>query len=229
MIEETEEQSVDLSAADDADRLDRLYRELERQDVLKEAAQWAKRFVPILRRHGIACSSRMHEELVQDAVCDFIEGRRRWDSEVPFPVALRNVMRSRVSNAVKHAKKYQHDAIEAETMLDESNDGEEVKEAKVVKNAEPRCPAAGRALSLKDACRRLLVAIRTAAPLDLPIRRVLEAWERGHVDRQDAIAASGLAAPHYDAACKRIKVIALGLPEELVDGTVDALEVSYVG
>lgn len=221
--------SEDLSAADEADLLDRLSRELERDDVLKDVGQWAKKYVPMLRRHSIACGKRMHEELVQDAVCDTIEGRRRWDGEVPFSVYLRNAIRSRVSNDLKKVKGRWHELIEPDTMLDESGDGEDAREAEVVTHAELREARTGRALSLKDAAHRLLVAIRAAAPLDLSIRRVLHAWAHGHVDRADAIATSGLVASHYDAACKRIKVIALGLPEELLDGTIDALEVSYVG
>jgi hypothetical protein len=220
-----DEQQQPMSAADQAEYLDRLYRELD-DEVFKDVAKHAKTYLPMLRRWDIACGKRMHEELAQDAICDAIEGRRRWDGKVPLGLFLKNVIRSRVDIMLKHAKKYTRASLPADTAMDESSAGDDAKEAKVV-DAEPRAERFTRNVSLKDAARRLLAGIRTTAPLDLPIRRVIDAWERGHVDRADAIQASGLAPSHYDAACKRIKVIALSLPDQLVEGAVDALEVSY--
>ncbi len=148
---------------------------------------------------------------------------------MPLDVYLRGVVRSQVSSQVKRAKRVPMEPLDVEQVIDEDEADDDLQESEAVDRVEPREDRLRHAYSLKDAASRLLVAIQTSAPLDLPIRRVLEAWSRGHVDRGDAIEASGLTPAVYDATAKRIKGIAESLPEDLIDGVVDALEVSYVG
>jgi len=227
------DESETLSAADRAEYLDRLYRAVDSDTVIKEVAKHAAPYLPWLRRCGIACHKRMAEELAIEAIEDAITGKRRWDGVVPIVVCLANSVRSRVNHMMEHAQLFPSTSIEDAWANDESYSGEDARDGEIAEAAAKRRDNAapstrpGRMITLKDAARRLLAWIKTAAPLDLPIRRILEAWSQGHIDRGDAIKASGLAEAHYDAACKRIKSIALSLPEELVTGVVDALEVTY--
>ena len=219
-------EEAEPTAADRADRMTRLERELT-DELLAQVAEHAERHVNELRRAGIPVHRRTHHELAQDAIVDTIEGRREWDGTYPLAAHLTMVVKSRVSNLLASQKRFRRESIAVVAAMEEVHDDERKQPADLSRIELPRPPRPSRVASLRDAAAQMLDAARAVLVDDDAALRVLDAWERGYTERADGIDVSGLAAAAYDAAVKRIQRAIKTVPEPVRDSAQDAMELSY--
>ena len=219
-------EEAEPTAADRADRMTRLERELT-DELLAKIAEHAERYVTQLRLAGIPIHRRTHHELAQDAAVDTIEGRREWDGTYPLIAHLKMVVTSRVMNLLAHQKRHRHKSIAVVAAMEEVRDERRIQPVDLSPIALPRPPRPSRVASLRDAAAQMLDAARTVLAADAAALAVLDAWERGETERADGIEGSGLPPAAYDAAVKRIQRAVKCVPEPLRDSAQDAMEVSH--
>lgn len=221
-----DETKPSMSAADRAELLARLEAELADRELLKQVANTARLWVDRLRDDGIPMSTSSARDFAHDAVVLTIEGRRPWDGTYPLKAHLNMIVRSLASDMERRHGILRPVAIGPEVRWDETNDGECARAAELARRG-PKPERASRKVSLQDAAGHILRAIRALLAGDAAVQLVADAWARGDTERAEGIAATGLDGAAYDAAVKRIQRLIRSLPEEVREGTRDAMEVSY--
>lgn len=220
-----------LSAADRAELLERIERELKDGRLVAKLGRWANSSARRLRRIGIPCDAKdpKHEpgeELVQEAIVDTVTGARTWNGHYPLEAHLKMAIRSIVSTEIRDRKDLSQVPPDSELLWDDASQ-DEFRAADMVRNGPKLAERPSRALALAEAGRQLITAIRIHLRADRQAQRVADAWLAGDTVRANGIETSGLSDEMYDAAVKRILRMYKRLPDELRAGTHDALEMSH--
>ena len=210
--------------------LERLRRELT-QELLGRVAGYACRRVGVLRKSGLPClkDPRLQaEELAQDAAVQTVLGHRTWNPEVPLFQHLCGVVRSETTAASRQRARQRNAPIE-EMRWDDSHDGDIKVAAELARRGSARSARPRHDVSLTDANHRLTAALRIAARGDQDVLHLLDAYQAGAHAPTDVQSATGLNRKRYINARRRLDRMIDALPDALIEGTHDALEVSYVG
>jgi hypothetical protein len=170
---------------------------------LQKLRQFAKRGAQRLSNAGESVASDEHEQILHDAITDTLSLVLAWDPRLKMEVHLYNVVKRRISNGIRSARKKVRVPLEA---LDTDDDA-----ALVVRGGDEPEEALGRA----EATLRLSRVLRERAVGDLELLSILDAYQAGESDRRAVMALTGLALPEFVNARRRLDRLLAGLPDEL--------------
>ncbi len=231
MDDEVEPQA--LSAADRAELVKRIEDELRDGALVAKLGKAANRLVRQMRKLGIPCRAKEPgrepgEELIHDAIVSTVLGERTWSGTYALEAHLRQAMRSIASTEIARRARKPALPMTSDLMTNDTNPDDEKRAFEMSRGAYQQTERPRRAIALVETVNLWFSAVRTRLPDDKQAIRVAQAWVDGHTVREDAITASGLSKPMYEAAKKRIKRVIESLPE-LSDGKADALEMTHGG
>jgi hypothetical protein len=163
------------------------------RQLLGKLVAFAKPHQTKLAKAGMAWLSA--DDLVQTAIVKTLDGTRKWDHEkTALADHLKDVIDSRVSIELKHARKFPELHIEAE----EDRDAMEAEVARAMAQLHSSANA-------MRAWKQAAAALENAAQRDVGVRRVLEAYAAGARTRREVMALSKMTKLGYAAAYARLK------------------------
>jgi len=154
------------------------------------------------------------KELYQDAITDTWTGDVTWDPhKAPLDLHLKRVIRSRTSMMMKHLTKFPRVStygakLDLELEMSESMAADRASE---------------RGVDLRGYVDDVIAALYRLAIDDDTVTKILDCFGDGVIDRRDIIRATGMPAPTYDSARRRLLALVDNLPQELRDEAIRAM------
>jgi len=177
-----------------------LQRELT-PDLLRSLRMWADRACARLLALEGRDDPAYVSIMVQDAIGDTYAGIRTWEpSRRILRHHLARVIQSRVSHDVERARRRRHVSFHE---VDDSNDENPAAVAMSLRRDDERTRPDGR-LAILEGRARLFVSLRALSSDDADVLALLDAYEAGHVRRDEAMAHLGWTLPHHVNVRRRL-------------------------
>lgn len=208
--------------------LKRLERELT-PELLDRVRRFARTRVMAKRRAAVPGYDDPDDEaeiLARDAVGLTILGHRPWDPERPLFTHLCRVVRSESSVDIRRASKFHLGSFDEIPMDDSVGDGDRLH-VKATHEAPTALSRPRRNVTLTDAKRRLLDALRGLVHRDPAVTMLLDAYESGCTGRRDILDVTGMSPDTYRNARRKLDRMLAALPDNLNESAFDALEISH--
>lgn len=188
-----------------------LQRELT-PDLLRKLRIWADRSCARLLTLEGRDDPAYVSIMVQDAIGDTFAGIRTWD---PARRILRHhlarVIQSRVSHDVERARRRRHVSFHE---VDDSSDENPAAVAMSLRRDDERTRPDGR-LAILEGRARLFGALRALAGDDAEVLALLDAYEAGHVRRDEAMARLGWTLPYHVNVRRRLDTLIRFVPPDV--------------
>jgi len=202
-------------------------------EVMEHVMRYAQsRALWVMKRTGID-DVDLAENLHQDALTDTWLGRRSWNPEnVPLMVYLRNVIKSRTSDLVKHAKRFPRDVLDpterdrlelvydahTDDRIDELEARKESDGVRLLSDA-PESASTPASRAAED----LLVSLYRLAEDDEHVLSILDCYRDDVIERADVMRTSGLSRTDYHNARRRLTRLIADLPQRIRDAALDVI------
>lgn len=153
-------------------------------------------------------------ELYQDAITDTWTGDVTWDPQkAPLDLHLKRVIRSRTTMMMKHLVRFPRVSAHSARL-----DLEHEMSAALVGERASRS-----AVDLERHVDDVIAGLHLLAVSDPGVTRILECFSEGLVDRRDILRATGMPAPTYDSARRRLLGFVQHLPHDLREEAIQAM------
>jgi len=193
------------------DKLDQLSRAARLQ-----LTQFAKRGALRLAVAGEPIAGDEHEQIVHDAITDTLYGVVAWDRRIAIELHLYNVVKRRISNRIRRARKQVHVSLDAST-------DEEDTLAVAGRDSVPEA-----SLGRVQVTHQLYRTVRELVAGDTALLSILDAYKVEVTQRRAVMAMTGLGLPEFVNARRRLDRVLATLPAELRLAAVEAMRDSQV-
>lgn len=181
-------------------------------ELADSVAAFAKRRAGWLQGKSGRKDDYQWKELYQDAITDTWTGKVTWDpAKAPLDLHLKRVIRSRTTMQMKHLTRFPRVStygarLELELDMSES-----------MARACERGPDLGRHVD------EVIAALHELAAGDAAVTKILDCFGNGLTDRRDIVRATGMPAPTYDSARRRLLGFVDQLPQNVRDEAIRAM------
>ena len=154
------------------------------------------------------------KELYQDAITDTWTGDVTWDPhKAPLDLHLKRVIRSRTTMMMKHLTRFPRVSaygakLDLELEMSDSIAADRASE---------------RGVDLRGYVDDVIGALYELASGDDAVTKILDCFGDGVIDRRNIIRATGMPAPTYDSARRRLLALVESLPQDLRDEAIRAM------
>jgi hypothetical protein len=183
-------------------------------DLADSVAAFAKQRASWLNRKRKRKDDFLWKELYQDAITDTWTGDVTWDPyKAPLDLHLKRVIRSRTSMMMKHQTRFPRVStygakLDLELEMSESMAADRASE---------------RGVDLRGYVDDVIAELYRLAAGDETVIKILDCFGDGVIDRRDIIRATGMPAPTYDSARRRLLALVENLPQDLRDEAIRAM------
>lgn len=183
-------------------------------DLADSVAAFAKQRASWLNRKRKRKDDFLWKELYQDALTDTWTGDVTWDPyKAPLDLHLKRVIRSRTSMMMKHQTRFPRVStygakLDLELEMSESMAADRASE---------------RGVDLRGYVDEVVAELFRLATGDDTLTKILECFGNGVIDRRDIIRTTGMPAPTYDSARRRLLALVESLPQDLRDEAIRAM------
>ncbi len=183
-------------------------------DLADSVAAFAKQRAGWLNRKRKRKDDFLWKELYQDAVTDTWTGDVTWDPyKAPLDLHLKRVIRSRTSMMMKHETRFPRVStygakLDLELDMSESMAADRASE---------------RGVDLRGYVDDVIAELYRLAAGDDTLTKILDCFGDGVIDRRDIIRTTGMPAPTYDSARRRLLALVENLPQDLRDEAIRAM------
>lgn len=154
------------------------------------------------------------KELYQDAITDTWTGDVTWDPyKAPLDLHLKRVIRSRTSMMMKHLTRFPRVSTYGAKLDLELEMSESLA-------ADRACE---RGVDLRGYVDDVIGALYQLAAGDDAVTKILDCFGQGVLDRRDIVRTTGMPAPTYDTARRRLLKLVESLPQDLRDEAIRAM------
>lgn len=177
-------------------------------------AAFAKKRASWLNGNSKRKDDFLWKELYQDAITDTWTGEVSWDPyKAPLDLHLRRVIRSRTTMMMKHLTRFPRVStygakLDLELEMSESMAADRASE---------------RSADLRGHVDDVIAELYRLASGDDTVIKVLDCFGQGVIDRRDIVRATGMPAPTYDSARRRLLSLVESLPQDLRDEAIRAM------
>jgi hypothetical protein len=178
--------------------------------------QFARRGAQRLAAAGEPIADDEHEHIVHDAITDTLYGVVAWDQRIEIELHLHNVVRRRISNRIRRARKQVHVSLDASTGDD---DAPEIAS---------RDGAPEASLGRAEVTHQLYRTVCERVVGDTALLSILDAYKAEVSPRRAVMAVTGLGLPEFVNARRRLDRVLATLPAELRCAAVEAMRDSQV-
>jgi hypothetical protein len=191
-------------------------------ELKRQAREYARGRLKLLRWAGIPASKVYPRELVDDAHADTWSGILPWDpSQCSLLEHLRQAIKRRTWLEIRHGRR-----VSFVPLYEPAND-ETISEQIVSEDVERVLAEASRGscspIVLHAMLARICQGLRLQVVRDHEATAVVQCWEDGCVDRNDVMALTGLTEAAYECTRKRLLYTSRQLPSELREVAQDLL------
>lgn len=181
-----------------------------------QLTQFAKRGVQRLAFAGEPIAADEHEHIVHDAIIDTLYGVVACDQRIEIELHLYNVVRRRISNRIRRARKQVHVSLDASTGNDNTPE------------IASRDGAPEASLGRAQVTHELYRTVRERVAGDTALLSILDAYKAEVSQRRAVMAVTGLGLPEFVNARRRLDRVLATLPAELRRAAVEAMRDSQV-
>lgn len=176
-----------------------------------QLTQFARRGVQRLADAGEPIADDEHEHIVHDAIIDTLYGVVAWDRSIEIEIHLHNVVKRRLSNRIRRARKQMHVSIDAST-------DDEGTLAVASRDSPPEA-----SLGRLQVTQQLYLTVRELVAGDTALLSILDAYKGEVSQRRAVMAMTGLGLPEFVNARRRLDRVLAALPDELRGAAVEAM------
>ncbi len=183
-------------------------------ELADSVAAFAKKRASWLNRKTKRKDDFLWKELYQDAITDTWTGDVTWDPyKAPLDLHLKRVIRSRTSMAMRHLTRFPRVStygakLDLELEMSESMAADRASE---------------RGVDLRGYVDDVIAALYRLAAGDDTVTKILDCFGEGVLDRRDIVRTTGMPAPTYDSARRRLLALVENLPQDLRDEAIRAM------
>jgi hypothetical protein len=201
--------------AEPDDEMRRAFTEQLTEALVRDLHRYARQRSKLIVMAGRKPDRHYAKDLVQEALIDILAGTVAWD---PASCCLRDrviwLMKERSFRDAQWLERLQHVDLE---------DADERAAIQAQGSHRMSASPQDEAVAMKALLREVIERLRVLAGNDDPVRRLLDAWSDGLIERMEILPATSLSAAEYKTARARLLYLVDDLPQELKNRVTDLL------
>ena len=183
-------------------------------DLADSVAAFAKKRASWVNGKNKRKDDFLWKELYQDAITDTWTGDVTWDPyKAPLDLHLKRVIRSRTTMMMKHLTRFPRVTTYGAKLDLELEMSESMASTR----------ASEHGVDLRGHVDEVIAELYRLAAGDETVMRILDCYGRGMIDRHDIVRATGMPAPTYDSARRRLLALVERLPQDVRDEAIRAM------